>query len=123
MEKKGLVNRPNRPLAQVFRQPCKTYCPFPKFLLCCKRNIVPNACSLPDEMILAITPAAGKLEVMFKQQKMYMGLKSFMVRSAKAIDRLLVILPLAHFFFVVFLNTLLPLGHAIRRFRATLCIF
>ena len=31
---------------------------------------------------------------MFKQHKMYMGLKSFMVRSAKAIDRPFVILPL-----------------------------
>ena len=52
-----------------------------------------------------------------------MGLKSFMVRSAKAIDRLLIILPLAHFFFAVLFDTLLPLGDAIRRFRAVLCIF
>jgi hypothetical protein len=54
---------------------------------------------------------------------MYMGLKSFMVRSAKAIDRLLIILPLAHFFFAFLSSFLLPLGQAIRRFRALLCTF
>ena len=52
-----------------------------------------------------------------------MGLKSFMVRSTKAIDRLLIIFPLAHFFFAVLFSTLLPLGDTIRRFRAVLCIF
>lgn len=46
-----------------------------------------------------------------------------MVRSAKAIDRLLIILPLAHFFFLVLFDILLPLGDAIRRFRAVLCFF
>ena len=63
------------------------------------------------------------ITLMFKQQKMYMGLKSFMVRSAKAIDRLLIILPLAHFFFAFRSSFLLPLGQAIRRFRALLCTF
>lgn len=36
---------------------------------------------------------------MFKRHKMYLGLKSFIVRFAKAIDCLLVILTLTHFFF------------------------
>ena len=64
-----------------------------------------------------------KIEVMFKQQKMYMGLKSFMVRSATAIDRLFVILPLAHLFFIVLFDASLPLSAAIRRFRTLLCSF
>ena len=61
-----------------------------------------------------------KIEVMFKQHKMYLGLKSFMVRSAKAIDRLFVIFPLAHFFFIAFMGDSLPLPAAIRRFRCLL---
>ncbi|MBD5162416.1 MAG: hypothetical protein HDT14_10480 [Oscillibacter sp.] len=60
---------------------------------------------------------------MFKQQKMYMGLKSFMVRSATAIDRLFVILPLAHLFFIVLFDASLSLSAAIRRFRTLLCGF
>ena len=64
-----------------------------------------------------------KTEVMFKLQKMYMGLKSFMVRSARAIDRLLVILPLAHFFFIVLFEASRSLSAAIRRFRTLLCRF
>ena len=59
-----------------------------------------------------------KIEVMFKRQKMYIGLKFFVVHSAKVVDRLLVIVPLAHFFFVVLFDSLLPVGDAIRRFRA-----
>jgi len=35
---------------------------------------------------------------------MYMGFRSFVVRSAKAIDRLFVILTLAYFFFIVFFD-------------------
>ena len=78
---------------------------------------------LSDAEILAHYTHRWKIEVMFKQQKMYMGFKSFMVRSAKAIDRLFVILPLAHFFFMVLFNALLPLSAALRRFRAILCNF
>lgn len=51
-------------------------------------------CSDPDfsdEEILSHYARRWKIEVMFKRHKMYLGLKSFMVRSAKAIDRLLVI--------------------------------
>ena len=35
---------------------------------------------------------------MFKQQKRYLGLKSFMIRTATAIDRFLIILTVAWFF-------------------------
>jgi hypothetical protein len=52
-----------------------------------------------------------------------MGLKSFMVRSAIAIDRLFVILPLAHLFFIVLFDASLSLSAAIRRFRTLLCSF
>ncbi len=78
---------------------------------------------LSDEEILSHYTHRWKIEVMFKQQKMYLGLKSFMIRSAKAIDRLLVILPLAHFFFIVLFDAMLSLSDAIRRFRALLCSF
>ena len=79
--------------------------------------------SLSEANILAHYTHRWKIEVMFKQQKMYMGFKSFMVRSAKAIDRLFVILPLAHFFFMVFFDALFPLSAALRRFRTILCCF
>lgn len=87
------------------------------------RVFICSALGLSDEEILSHYTHRWKIEVMFKQQKMYMGLKSFMVRSTKAIDRLLIIFPLAHFFFAVLFGTLLPLGDTIRRFRAVLCIF
>lgn len=35
---------------------------------------------------------------MFHSHKRYTGLKTFMVRAAKAIDRLLLVLALTHFF-------------------------
>ena len=79
--------------------------------------------TLSEEEILTHYTHRWKIEVMFKQHKMYMGLKSFMVRSAKAIDRLFVILPLAHFFFTVLFAPVLPLSAAIRRFRGILCCF
>jgi len=79
--------------------------------------------SLSDGEILSHYTHRWKIEVMFKQQKMYLGLKSFMVRSAKAIDRLFVILPLTNFFFIALFDASLSLSAAIRRFRAVLCCF
>lgn len=79
--------------------------------------------SLSDEEILSHYTHRWKIEVMFKQHKMYMGLKSFMVRSVKAIDRLLIIFPLAHFFFVFGMGTSLPFSTGIRLVRDMLCIF
>lgn len=55
--------------------------------------------SLDDETILAFYSHRWYIEVMFRSYKRYMGLKSFMVRSVRAFDRLLIILSLAHFFF------------------------
>ena len=73
--------------------------------------------NLSDDEILTHYTHRWNIEVMFKQYKMYLGLKSFMVRSVKAIDRLFVIFPLTHFFFSAFQETCLPLSAAIRRFR------
>lgn len=56
-------------------------------------------------------------------RKFYAVSKFFMVRSAKAIDRLLIILPLARFLFAVLSGFLSPLGQVIRRFRTLLCTF
>ena len=78
---------------------------------------------LSDGEILSHYTHRWKIEVMFKQQKMYLGLKSFMVRSTKAIDRLFVILVLAHFFFLVLWDARLSLSNAIRRFMSVLCSF
>ena len=55
--------------------------------------------TLPDEKILEHYTHRWSIEVMFRQQKRYMGFKAFMVRSVKAIDRLMLILVLAQFFF------------------------
>ena len=79
--------------------------------------------SLPDEEILTHYSHRWKIEVMFKQHKMYLGLKSFMVRSAKAIDRLFVIFPLAHFFFLALCDAVFSLRSAIHCFRDILCNF
>lgn len=79
--------------------------------------------ALSDEEILAHYTHRWKIEVMFKQHKMYLGLKSFMVRSAKAIDRLLVILPLAHFFFLFLSAFRASLSAGIHRIRDFFGIF
>lgn len=99
---------------------------YPKDAFGSKKALRVFICSdsdLSDQEILSHYTHRWKIEVMFKQQKMYMGLKSFMVRSAKAIDRLLVILPLAHFFFFVLFNAEQSLPAAIRCFRLVLCSF
>ena len=79
--------------------------------------------SFSDDEILSHYTHRWKIEIMFKQHKMYLGLKSFMVRSAKAIDRLLVILPIAHFFFLSLSAFHAPLSTGIHLFRDLLCTF
>ena len=99
---------------------------YPKDAFGSKKALRVFICSdfgLSDGEILSHYTHRWKIEVMFKQQKMYLGLKSFMVRSAIAIDRLFVILPLAHLFFIVLFDASLPLSAAIRRFRTLLCSF
>lgn len=57
--------------------------------------------SLNDEDILNHYAHRWQIEVFFKQMKHYFGLDKFMIRSTKAIDRFLMILSLAHFFYVI----------------------
>lgn len=79
--------------------------------------------SLSDEEVLEHYSHRWKIEVMFKQQKRYLGLKSFMIRSAKAIDRFLIILTLAWFWFTWQAGSVLPFSAGIRRYRGALSIF
>lgn len=79
--------------------------------------------SLSDEEILEHYSHRWKIEVMFKQQKHYLGLKSFMIRSAKAIDRFLIILTLAWFCFTWITGVALPFSVGIQRYRVSLSIF
>ena len=74
--------------------------------------------SLEDETILTYYSNRWRIEVMFRSHKRYMGFKSFMVRTVKAFDRLLVILCLAHFFFSCGLGLFLPFHAGIRFARA-----
>ncbi|WP_298021191.1 transposase [uncultured Dysosmobacter sp.] len=79
--------------------------------------------SLDDRTILEYYSHRWKIEMMFRSQKRYMGFKSFMVRAAKAFDRLLTILCLAQFFFTCGLDSYLPFEASIRSCRASLCTF
>ena len=79
--------------------------------------------SLEDETILLYYSNRWPIEVMFRSQKRYMGFKSFMVRSVKAFDRLLIILCLAHFFFTCGLGLILPFHAGILAARAAFGIF
>lgn len=74
--------------------------------------------SLSDETILGYYANRWAIEVFFRSHKRYLGLKSFMVRSAKAFDRLLLILSVAHFFFSCGLGSVLPFHLGLHRCRA-----
>ena len=75
--------------------------------------------SLEDETILAYYSNRWRIEVMFRSHKRYFGFQSFMVRTVKAFDRLLVILCLAHFFFSCGLGRILPFHLGIRFARVS----
>ena len=79
--------------------------------------------SLEDESILSYYSNRWRIEVMFRSQKRYMGFKSFMVRSVKAFDRLLIILCLALFFFSCGLGQILPFHAGLRFARAAFRFF
>ena len=74
--------------------------------------------SLSDEVILEYYSHRWSIEVMFRSHKRYTGLKSFMVRTTKALDRLLLILALAQFFFSCGLGRIVPFHSGIRLCRA-----
>lgn len=79
--------------------------------------------SLSDETILDYYAHRWTIEVIFRSHKRYMGLKSFMVRTIKAFDRLLLILALAHFFFSCALGPILPFHAGLRLCRAAFVKF
>ena len=78
--------------------------------------------TLTDAEILEHYTHRWKIEVMFKQQKRYLGLKSFMIRTATAIDRFLIILTVAWFFLTCKNGVPLPLYEGIHRYRGVLAI-
>jgi len=77
--------------------------------------------SLTDAQILTHYTHRWKIEVFFKQQKYYFGFDSYMVRSARAVDRLLLILSVAHFFCVAWRGFFFPFGDSVRLLRSYLC--
>ena len=79
--------------------------------------------SLSDQTILDYYAHRWTIEVLFRSHKRYLGLKTFMVRAAKAIDRLLLILSLAHFFFSFGLGSVLPFHVGLRLCRAAFVNF
>ena len=79
--------------------------------------------SLSDQMILDYYAHRWTIEVLFRSHKRYMGLKSFMVRAAKPIDRLLLILSVAHFFFSFGLGLVLPFHVGLRLCRSAFVKF
>ena len=78
--------------------------------------------SLENETILLYYSNRWRIEVMFRSHKRYMGFKSFMVRTVKVFDYLLIILCLAHFF-TCGLGSILPLHTGIRFARAIFGFF
>lgn len=66
---------------------------------CALRVFLCSDSALSDETILEYYSHRWTIEVLFRSHKRCMGLKSFMVRTAKSHDRLLLVLALAHFFF------------------------
>lgn len=81
-----------------------------------------SAFTLSDAEILEHYTHRWKIEVMFKQQKRYLGLKSFMIRTAMAIDRFLIILTVAWFFLTCKDGVPQPLYVGARRYRDVLSI-
>jgi len=59
-----------------------------------------------------------QIEVFFKQMKHYFGLDKFMIRSAAAIDRFLIILSLAYFFYVTALGFAISFSNGVRNLRS-----
>ena len=78
--------------------------------------------TLTDAEILEHYTHRWKIEVMFKQQKRYLGLKSFMIRTAVAIDRFRIILTVAWFFLTCKDGVPQPLYVSARRYKGVLSI-
>ena len=85
---------------------------------CALRVFLCSDSTLSDEAILEYDSHRWTIEVLFRVHKRYMGLKSFMVRAAKALDRLLLVLALAHFFFSCGLGHIVPFHIGLHLCRA-----
>ena len=85
---------------------------------CALRVFLCSDSTLSDEAILEYYSHRWTIEVLFRVHKRYMGLKSFMVRAAKALDRLLLVLALAHFFFSCGLGHIVPFHIGLHLCRA-----
>ena len=79
--------------------------------------------SLSDKTILDYYAHRWTIEALFRSHKRYMGLKSFMVRAAKAIDRLLLCCSPYPLFFSFGLGLPLPFHAGLRLCRATFVKF
>jgi hypothetical protein len=73
--------------------------------------------SLTDKEIFDHYGHRWSIETFFQLQKKYFGLDKFMVRSTKAIDRFLIILSVAHFFFTTALGKSLSFADSIHFLR------
>jgi hypothetical protein len=73
--------------------------------------------SLSDKAILEHYGHRWTIETFFQLQKKYFGLDKFMIRSATAIDRFLIILSVAHFFFTTSLGKLLSFADSVQFLR------
>ena len=70
---------------------------------------------LSDEKIIEYYGNRWKIEVFFKQQKQYFGFGKYQIRTAKGIERFLLLMSLASFYFVSTYKQ--KLGDDIRTFR------
>jgi hypothetical protein len=73
--------------------------------------------SLSDHDIFDHYGHRWSIETFFQLQKKYFGLDKFMIRSIKAIDRFLIILSVAHFFFTTALGRFLSFAYSIHFLR------
>ena len=77
------------------------------------RAFICTDATLSDNDIFAHYEHRWSIETFFQLQKKYFGLDKFMLRSAKAIDRFLIILSVAHFFFTTALGTIFPFADSV----------
>jgi hypothetical protein len=73
--------------------------------------------TLSDDDIFGHYDHRWGIETFFQLQKKYFGLDKFMLRSTKAIDRFLIILSVAHFFFTTALGQYLAFADSIHFLR------
>ena len=117
------VHRYEGPLNKLKRAVVLLTYPKEKFGVCNTLKVfLCSDFSLADAEILEHYTHRWKIEVMFKQQKRYLGLKSFMNRTTIAIDSFLNILTVAWYFLTCTDGVPQPLCVGARRYRGVLTI-